>query len=100
MRPRLPSLFSIGLLLTLFPFIVPAQNEPTGQPGQSVLYQRQSPDYGHLTTLPDEAKGAGAGGDHCADLLRRVDELKGKPQRRSTAMARYEAECQRDSRQP
>jgi hypothetical protein len=28
------------------------------------------------------------------ELLRKVDELKGKPQRRAAAMARYQQECE------
>ena len=31
--------------------------------------------------------------EHCQDLLRQADELKGKPQRRATVMQRYEIEC-------
>lgn len=96
MRTFLLGVFSVALSLSLASPVIQAQEGTTGQPGQSVLYQGQPSDYRHLTTLPDGAKGSGPGSDHCAELRRWVDELKGRPQRRSTAMARYEAECQRE----
>jgi hypothetical protein len=68
-----------------------------GQAGRSVLYQDQSSDYDHLTTLPGKTETTA---DRCAELLKRVDDLKGRPQQRSTAMQRYKAECQRDDQLP
>ncbi len=62
-------------------------------PAQSVLQQKPGPDYRHLTEVPEEHEKSLA--DRCSEMLRKVEELKGKPQRRSTAMARYRAECER-----
>jgi hypothetical protein len=35
----------------------------------------------------------GSTGDKCEALLRKIEELKGKPQQRHAARARYEQEC-------
>ncbi|MCU7828813.1 MAG: hypothetical protein KZQ85_07055 [Candidatus Thiodiazotropha sp. (ex Myrtea sp. 'scaly one' KF741663)] len=32
-------------------------------------------------------------GEKCQDLLRKIEELKGKPQRKHAAMTRYDQEC-------
>jgi hypothetical protein len=34
-----------------------------------------------------------SGGDHCEDLLQKIEQLKGKPQRKHSMMERYELEC-------
>lgn len=61
--------------------------------GQSIMFQQQRGDYSHLTTTPS---GQGASlGEKCQAMAREIDQLKGKPQRRSTLMERYQAECQR-----
>ena len=62
-------------------------------PAQSVLQQKPGPDYSHLTEVPNDQKKSLA--DRCSEMLQEVEALKGKPQRRSTAMARYRAECER-----
>ena len=63
-------------------------------PAQSVLQQKPADDYSHLTKMPDSQQDKSLG-DRCIEMLREVEALKGKPQRRSTAMARYRAECER-----
>ena len=62
-------------------------------PAQSVLQQKPTKDYSHLTTVPDNQKKSLA--DRCSEMLQEAEALKGKPQRRATAMARYRAECER-----
>lgn len=62
--------------------------------GQSIMFgQQQGGDYSHLITAP--AGQSTSLGDKCQAMAREIDQLKGKPQRRSTLMERYQAECQR-----
>jgi hypothetical protein len=63
-------------------------------PSKSMLYLQPEPDTSDLTTLPASQRPADQG-DRCIQLMKEADALKGKPQRCSAAMARYEAECQR-----
>ncbi len=42
------------------------------------------------STTPDPAREKA---DHCSDLLRQADALKGKPQRRNMVLQQYELEC-------
>lgn len=65
---------------------------PGGIQGPSVM-SRQQNDYDRLTSMPE-----GQGGDlgeKCQAMIREIDGLKGKPQRRSVLMERFQAECQR-----
>lgn len=61
---------------------------------KSMLYLEPESDTSDLTTLPASQRPVDQG-DRCIQLMKEVEALKGKPQRRSAAMARYEAECQR-----
>ena len=63
-------------------------------PSKSMLYLQPDPDTSDLTTLPASQRPVDQG-DRCIQLMQEAEALKGKPQRRSAAMARYEAECQR-----
>jgi hypothetical protein len=81
-------LFAVAALLST---VLLAQGEGSSR---SVLYQDQSSGYSELTTLPENQQATDIGG-RCMELLEQADALKGKPQRRSAAMARYEAECKR-----
>lgn len=57
------------------------------QKGESVM-------FGDTATPLLQPDAAADHGERCEALRREVDALKGKPQRRMTAMQRYEAECQ------
>ena len=59
--------------------------------GQSIMFDQ---DYRHLTEKPDQADPRQA---RCEGLSREIEALKGRSQRRFTAVQRYEAEC-RDTR--
>ena len=67
-------------------FSVPAWAELDGR-GQSVMF---GDDQGSLTERPSKADELTA---RCKNLSRKVEALKGKPQRRYAAAQRYEAEC-------
>ena len=56
------------------------------------MFENQQTGQEHLTTIPDGQRKDR--GERCMELMRKVEELKGKPQRRSAAMARYRAECE------
>ena len=66
---------------------------PVNDPSRSVLYQKHDDAASPLTT---ETRGQGGElGDRCVELEREIEGLKGKPQRRFTAVQRFEAECRR-----
>jgi hypothetical protein len=83
--------FHLIALAALLPTGLHAQEEVAPR---SVLYQGQSSGYSELTTLPENQLEKDQGAP-CMELLEQTDALKGRPQRRSAAMARYEAECRR-----
>lgn len=62
-------------------------------PAQSVLQLKSTADYSHLTEMPEEQTKSLA--DRCAEMQQEVEALKGKPQRRYLAMAKYRAECEK-----
>ncbi|MCG6967481.1 MAG: hypothetical protein LJE59_13320 [Chromatiaceae bacterium] len=59
---------------------------------QSIMFQGKD-DRSDLTTLPAGQQSGKA--DRCAELSRRMEELKGKPQQRYSVSQQFEAECQR-----
>lgn len=62
--------------------------------GQSIMFdQKPNPVYqqDNRETLADERD------RHCKELSRKIEQLKGKPQRRYAAAERYKAECQSPS---
>lgn len=60
--------------------------------GQSIMFGDQDPIYTEKT--PDrEAAGMA---EHCKQLRRQMDDLKGKPQRRNAVAQRYRLECDQD----
>ena len=79
---------------TLLAGVFSLANAQEEAPARSIMFQDQNRegDLGHLTTIPDSQRQDR--GNRCIELLRKVEELKGKPQRRSAAMARYRAECE------
>jgi len=79
------------ILLALMSSIAPAGAQDAGR-GQSIMYGDDPGTHSELTTLT--AGTQQDRGDRCIELLREADALKGKPQRRSTAMERYRAECE------
>jgi hypothetical protein len=62
-----------------------------GQP-RSILFEDTSQPPNQLTTLPTDS--TVDKGDKCIRMLQEAEALKGKPQRRSTAMERYRQECE------
>ncbi len=74
-------------LLCLYPLSQAAMAEKA----PSVMFA--PPEESITSTPPLEME---SGGDRCEELLRRIEELKGKPQRKHAAMERYQAECVRD----
>ena len=76
------------LFLTLFtlPFAIHAEK------GQSIMFGDQDPLYSDsATTSPAKEKA-----DHCSNLRRQMDELKGKPQSRNAVVQQYQLECQQN----
>lgn len=63
------------------------------QKGQSVMFGDEDPSLTSGDGTSAEA------GNRCEELREEVDALKGRPQRRATAMSLYEAEC-KDARAP
>jgi hypothetical protein len=69
--------------LTL-PFTVQAEK------GQSIMFGDQDPLYSSsAATDPDRERA-----DHCSELRKQMDELKGSPQKRNAVVRQYELECQ------
>jgi thiaminase len=58
--------------------------------GQSIMFGDPDPLYQERT--PDTT--AEEHSEHCKQLRRQMDELKGKPQRRHAVAERYKLECQ------
>jgi hypothetical protein len=88
----------LGILVLAVALVeVAASGDQTGP--KSILYLESEPDRSDLTTLPASQQPVDQA-SRCFSMMKEIEALKGKPQRRATAMARYEAECQRDSRQP
>ena len=63
------------------------------QPG-SVMSTGQEPLYSSSPGISKSSKQS----EHCKELRQKVDELKGKPQRRYAASQRYKAECTNQDR--
>ena len=60
--------------------------------GQSIMFGDQDPLYSDsATTSPAKEKA-----DHCSNLRRQMDELKGKPQSRNAVVQQYQLECQQN----
>ena len=57
--------------------------------GQSIMFGDQDPVYTEKTRAPPATEQA----EHCRQLRRQMDELKGKPQRRNAVVQRYRLEC-------
>ena len=74
------------LLLTLctLPFASHAEK------GQSIMFGDQDPLYSS-SPAADPAKEIA---DHCSELRKQMDELKGSPQKRNAVVRQYELECQ------
>lgn len=77
--------------VSLIGILASASAENAGQ-GQSIMFQDRETDRAHLTTMPDGQKKK-TRGDRCVEMSREIEALKGRPQRRSTMMERYRAEC-------
>ena len=66
---------------------------------QSIMFEQAPPPYEQQETFPPyEQKNASPATtnsteDYCAGLLQKIEELKGKPLRRTAARERYELEC-------
>lgn len=58
--------------------------------GKSIMFGDPDPVY----TQPVKKDSAREKTDHCNELRRQMDELKGKPQRRNAVVQRYQLECQ------
>jgi hypothetical protein len=84
----------VGILFTATCIVSSNAIAQDSDPSKSMLYLQPEPDTSDLTTLPASQRPVDQG-DRCIQLMKEADALKGKPQRRSAAMARYEAECQR-----
>ena len=68
--------------------LVLAAGTAAAQKGESVMFGDEAP-----SLMPEETAGEKAA-DRCEELRREADALRGRPQRRSSAMGIYEAECQ------
>lgn len=61
---------------------------------RSIMFEQPAADLRtNLQTVPGEQ--AQDGGDRCAELVRKMDALKGRPQQRYVVSQQFEAECQR-----
>lgn len=67
-----------------------AGEEPLNDYSKSILYQDRDNPYGYLNEGSTEQEQQDA---HCSELLRRMQELKGRPQRLSAVTKRFNAEC-------
>ena len=76
------------ILLTLA--IVAMSPAGHGEKGQSIMFGDPDPIYQEKS--PDRATAEHE--EHCRQLRRQMDELKGKPQRRHAASERFKIECQ------
>ena len=57
--------------------------------GQSIMFGDQDPIYTEKTRDTSATNQA----EHCKQLRRQMEELKGKPQRRNAVVQRYRLEC-------
>ena len=76
-----PLLLTLSLLVLSLPCLA--------EKGQSIMFGDQDPIYTGKTrdsSVTDMA-------EHCKQLRRQMDELKGKPQRRNAVAQRYRLEC-------
>jgi thymidylate synthase len=80
-KPVKPAL--LILLVLALPFASHAEK------GQSIMFGDQDPVYTEKT----RDKSASDQAEHCKQLRRQMDELKGKPQRRNAVVQRYRLEC-------
>lgn len=76
-----PALLVLPLLV--LPFASHAET------GQSIMFGDKDPVYTEKTRDQSAADMA----EHCKQLRRQMDELKGKPQRRNAVVQRYRLEC-------
>jgi hypothetical protein len=60
-----------------------------GEKGQSVMFKSEE---NPITTPPDTLQQQSQG-DECQALLRKIESLKGKPQRKHSAMEHYRQQC-------
>jgi len=61
--------------------------------GQSIMFESKPQNRDYLTTLPENQKKKSRG-DRCIEMSHEIERLKGKPQRRSAMMDRYNKECE------
>jgi hypothetical protein len=82
-RPLIP------VLLVALALPVNAQDDLNDY-SKSLLYKDRSNPYGEMNqgTTDQEEQDA-----HCADLMRQMQDLKGKPQRLAAVSRRFNAEC-------
>ncbi|MBV1928067.1 MAG: hypothetical protein KUG81_00940 [Gammaproteobacteria bacterium] len=69
---------------------VNAENHDQGPNEQSIMFDQPVPEF----IKQSDSTAAGDHAKYCKELSKKVDELKGKPQRRSTALEIYRRECQ------
>ena len=86
---RFPVLQSFALGATLLILGATAPMAQENDRGQSIMFDH---DRRYLTEKPAQADPRW---EHCKELSRKVEALKGKPQRRYAAAQRYEAECRK-----
>ncbi len=79
------SLIAMGLSLCALPALAEQNMD-------SVMFKQTQSERSELTSLP--ADNAQSPGSRCEQMAKEIDSLEGKPQRRSTLMARYRAECE------
>jgi hypothetical protein len=81
---------TIPALLLLCLALPAASEEQPNEYSKSILYQDRGNPYGYLDKGSTEEEQQDA---HCSELLRRMKELKGQPQRLSAVTKRFNAEC-------
>lgn len=84
MRKHIVSCAVVALSLAALPATAPARDDGRGQ---SIMFEQENR---HLTEIPQQADPRW---EHCQELSRKMEALKGRPQRRYAAAQRYEAEC-------
>jgi hypothetical protein len=81
---------------------LPAAGMAADQPAQSILFQGKG--KGETTdpigSTHTPMKSIQQGGDPCAQLAKKIDQLKGKPQQRYAARQRFELECRSTDHEP
>ena len=76
------------LLMPLFALSLSCHAEK----GPSIMFGDQDPIYTEKTRDTRATEQA----EHCKQLRRQMDELKGKPQRRNAVVQRYRLECEQN----